>query len=787
MSRVLATPPPGQAPRLGVFDNFWGGGTSNNAIFLGNFLPPVVSSPTVGSSNVLGGTGGQSVSVTIGSTSNQIFVNTNILSLSNVTVQYVFIVDNNNPNNDSNGVPQMDVRFEPSGDFSTPVIRWTLPTVDPSGQPVTNTLFLTDAFVQPQETNAPSLVTNGFSASGEPQLAPTNYTFSTTFNGFDGLPMANATFDPNVLADNAFSTNPPFSANIDFSLWGVNLQDVTFRPEPLALNQSFSNIPGRIEITADQSLDLTRAHITGPNYLNVTSTNHFVGAANAQIVFPFASFNLGSTNGQLTITNLVAPFITRVTGPIDVWSAKWTNLVMSNIVDTSTTNVTTNAITITNRFHVLLVNSTLNPIAGIGVENFSLRSTNVVISDVLQVQSNLLINAQNLTVTSNDPSAQWPTGQILLLSGNILWSPSLPILQNLTNAGVIDSFNTIFFDHRASPTFASPSDTPYVSFYNSGSITSSGGVVIWAGNFTDTNGVGGNGGLIEADQGPLTVQANNALLVGGTFDALFGDITIASGNLTISNQSLTASQGALILNVTNQLTDGGAIGNLFQIADGVNLPIKPASGGLLGTTMMIQCPAGAEVDNVWAGTDLGAVPAGYSNNAAVGHLVLSGGDVDSAFHFVAAGAQNALYVDQLEFQGATSNATALDIDPNMKIYFASALSGGTDISGLLDGANGGSIRKVPGFTGLFKVGSSPGAMQLSITVSNLPPMSAMISWQAAPNATNGLYSSASVNGSGWTLVTNLVQGATSSVVTVPQPIQANGPLFYKVRINPIGH
>jgi len=142
-------------------------------------------------------------------------------------------------------------------------------------------------------------------------------------------------------------------------------------------------------------------------------------------------------------------------------------------------------------------------------------------------------------------------------------------------------------------------------------------------------------------------------------------------------------------------------------------------------------------------------------------------------------------VDQLEFQGSTSNAAALDIDPNMTIYFASALSGATDISATLDGANGGRIRKVPGFVGLFKTGSSSGGgMKLSITTTNVPPVKALISWQAVPNATNGLYSCSSMNGTNWTLVTNLVQGASSSMVSVPQPIQANA-LFYKVRINPV--
>jgi hypothetical protein len=512
-----------------------------------------------------------------------------------------------------------------------------------------------------------------------------------------------------------------------------------------------------------------------------------VGSSGAQISVPFIDMNLGSTNGQMNITNVVAPFITHLNGSVDAYSTVWTNTFSSNSVSTNvgTNTTTTNTFTVTNRYHVLMVLSFLSNTAPVFSQNVSLRSTNVVISDILNVSNSLAINAQNLTITTNAPGAVTPIGELNLLSPDIIWSTSVPALQNLTNFGQINTLGAVFFQTRQNPNFPSVGDGPYQSFVNHGSIATAGGDTIWAANF-ENSGPSGSNPVISTSFGPINIQATNALITNGTFTASAGDVTIGGGSVIIGNQTITAQAGALTFNVTGQLTDGGTIGNLFTISDGMNLLVKPASGDLLGTTIMIQAPAGLEVEDVWAGADLGPVPAGYSNNGAVGHLVLSGGDVTSAFHFAAAGAQNALYVDQLELQGSTSNAAALDIDTNMTIYFASALSGAGDISGALDGANGGRLHKVPGFVGLFKAGNSSAAgVKLSITTTNVPPLKILVSWPAVTNATNGLYSSTSVNGANWTLVTNLVEGASSSMVSVPQPIQVNGPLFYKVRINPV--
>ena len=44
-----------------------------------------------------------------------------------------------------------------------------------------------------------------------------------------------------------------------------------------------TNLPGRIEITADTVLNLSRTRITGLNYMNLKATNHFAGSERAEI------------------------------------------------------------------------------------------------------------------------------------------------------------------------------------------------------------------------------------------------------------------------------------------------------------------------------------------------------------------------------------------------------------------------------------------------------------------------------------------------------------------------
>ena len=100
-------------------------------------------------------------------------------------------------------------------------------------------------------------------------------------------------------------------------------------------------------------------------------------------------------------------------------------------------------------------------------------------------------------------------------------------------------------------------------------------------------------------------------------------------------------------------------------------------------------------------------PMGFSNNAALGRLILDGGISNSLFQFSAVFGANALYVDRIDFENFTTNTDAagnligVQIDPGMVIYYAQANQGGIPASAKLDGKNGGRLRWVTGFAGFF--------------------------------------------------------------------------------------
>ena len=99
--------------------------------------------------------------------------------------------------------------------------------------------------------------------------------------------------------------------------------------------QTFTNMPGRIEITADKQLDLSSSRIAGLNYLRLTATNNFTQDRNTRILTEVADYNLGVTNATLTVSNLLAPTCPRLNGYVDVFSTRWTNIRLdANITNT---------------------------------------------------------------------------------------------------------------------------------------------------------------------------------------------------------------------------------------------------------------------------------------------------------------------------------------------------------------------------------------------------------------------------------------------------------------------
>ena len=116
----------------------------------------------------------------------------------------------------------------------------------------------------------------------------------------------------------------------------------------------------------------------------------------------YLSFNLGSTNGNLNVTNLASQSIFPLQGNVAAWSAVWTNntfqIIANYAATTSTNNVNvyvpaniTNTTVIT--YYVLVVDaSALSEQVPVTVQNLTLHSTNIVVSDSMTVENSLLLD-----------------------------------------------------------------------------------------------------------------------------------------------------------------------------------------------------------------------------------------------------------------------------------------------------------------------------------------------------------------------------------------------------------
>jgi len=805
---------------VNLFPQYWGVGRDTNQFSAANnfTLPNFVDSPieivnnqfNVATLAQVVPTGVKAFMVNYGDASNNI-------------TQVAFV-------GNTNSAISTDVRWFGSGsptDMSTPVVQWfTVITNNPTQQAVTNTLYLEDVFGS--LTNF-QVITNTFSLGGQPIESPFNYIFFQNFFGYSNLFESPLTYDPASLPVSFDVTN-------QYTAYGVSLQPVSQIPDPSIPTSTITNLPGRVEINANQKLDLTQARITGPNYLRLTATNHFVGSAGANIVFPNADITLATTNGSLNVSNLVAPFIPEFDGNIFMWSARWTNI---------------DATGVTNKFHVLMVDTRLDTTAPCQILNLSLTSTNktaanspgsLQVSDILNVNQSLYLSADRLTIVTNGVGAANPSGQINLSSGNIIWSSSLPLLRNLTNSGQITMLNSAYFQLRQNPDYPTPSDGPYLNFVNHGLISSAGNV-IWA-NYVENTGSGKvttNGLLFSTNQaviisanGPIDVQANNAVLSNGLFSAVGfgGDMSVATGNLTTRNQSLVASGNLTVIvsNAVNSSADGSGRlwTNYWQSGDGLTVPLKP-SGDLLGSTVSTIAQPFQEADIVWPGLDVGISPSGFTNNLSLGHLILDAVNSQSTFRFTGASGNNALYVDLIDLVDSATNRvdtnyTAFTFDPGMKVYFGDARAGTADVSEKLNNSNGGHFLWVSNWNQgpfsstnlIYPSGTNysfnralviscdidsngngipncqdptpiltPDTIALKVSLTNAPALKALVSWPAPAYSTNVLYTRSGITGGTWVPVTNFIQGPIMTTVTITNPAsKAGSGSLYRVMISP---
>jgi hypothetical protein len=435
-------------------------------------------------------------------------------------------------------------------------------------------------------------------------------------------------------------------------------------------------------------------------------------------------------------------------------------------------------------------------------------STNVTANTL--VTAGLLTN-HGFTVTAKNNGS----------SGNSIVTTLSAATTNLTWTGPTLSGGA---DYIAGTTNISTVSGSYDNFINHNLISDL-GATIYASYF-ESDGTFANNSL-----GSFNLQSQNTVLTNGSLTA-GGDVSITTGSLVASNLVLQAGR-SLTLQATNLLTDTGtASGNSWSVGGasfvGLNLPIKPAAGDLLGTTISCTAPGpNKQVVNTWAGTNFGVSTAGYMNNEAIGVLILDALGASSTFKFNGTGVSNALYVDELVLLDSATNfngtqVNALNISANMVIYYAQAIVNGVSVAEKLNHLNNNRLRWVPQYAGYFSSVSIlypdgntyvfnaalaqsqdidsdgdginnagdptpffvPSQMNFKLTLTNRPPLLTLLSWQSVPGATNYVEYTTNLASAAWITLTNFITSGSSATNAVyTNWVGSSVPRFYRLRID----
>lgn len=701
------------------------------------------------------------------------YANTLLVDASNTVVQLILVATNAMDTN-------LFVRagFSPIGGDepgALGIVEWTIPDYDPvRGQPITNFVYLVDAFAT--QTNA-TYLTN---FAGQ-YTQPDNY---TVYVGSYPLYryLTNNTVYTNTLLPADTVTNSVYAA---YSI-SVGSTSTGYTP-PLypgffyydvnpALTDPTNNI-GRIEINADR-LDLTATRMRADGMVTITTSN-LVSTAGATIDSPYVRMDLSAPN-TLVVSNLVVDTVKRVSGSISVYSVLWTNSVM----DATGTN------SISTKYHIMLVDHTFQGSQQVGVYDLLTHAPNVVLADNLLVMKRLLVDADGLRI---DKQISGPG--LTDLNASIL-----PRLNNFTNLGSVSVAEMV--------QLGSDREQPYSSVVNSGTISASGIEVA-------THSIE-NSGTLTASYGDVQIVTDVGKLDDGQISAS-GAIRLTAQDLKVRNCTLTANQ--IQVQVSSRLSDGGEGANsVWSCANGFALLTKPPTGDLLGTQIISTAPKFVRVSHTWAGENRGAIAAGYSNNAAIGHLVLNG-NTSSLFAFNGAGANNALYVDYLDLQNTATNvAASLEIDAKMVVYFAAANLPVEQ----LDGQCGGRLRWVARYAGLnsstnvlLRTGQTitvsqalrsssvldsdadgvvnaldvfpfDGPVFVGTQITNQPSKTVLLSWKAAAQTVYRVDYTTNLTAINWQFLLNYTNSATTNrMVTVKDGVSSGTTKrFYRVQYSP---
>jgi hypothetical protein len=479
-----------------------------------------------------------------------------------------------------------------------------------------------------------------------PTYRPESVNISRTDNGFAGGNSGNGGWPSDTFFYQDNFSNAVAMGQAD--TYSVRVDNLSAQP-PAGF--SVTNAPGRVEVYAKE-LNLNRTRITASAGIVISASN-LISSAGATLDCQNLSFNLGSTNGLLNVTNLAIQSVSRFYGTVSEWSGFWTNyqvdIYTNYIQDTTTSNwVPAN---ITNMVEVDLAITVvdaggLSTTLPVNVLNMSLHSTNLIVSDTFRVNTLLLLDGQSLTIN----------GGISLGGSLVNWdTATAPTLRYFTNNGTLSIPEEAYF--------GSDGPTNYAVFVNNGTIN--------AGTERVNSDVFLNGGT-QTTSGGFYVTTGSGRVENASI-ASDNDVQFNAGTLKLNNATITA-KNQLYFAVTNSLFDaGGATANFLICYNGFDFAVKPATGALLGTALQTVTPKYGAVEHYWSALDLGNTTAGYTNNLALGQLVLVEGQ-SSEFIFGGTGASNAIYVDLLDLSQCPdfNDSDVFTIAPNLVIYYAAA-------------------------------------------------------------------------------------------------------------------
>ena len=549
-----------------------------------------------------------------------------------------------------------------------------------TGDPDQNSIFFYDTLAS--ETNRGLLV--NLNSPGIPPFVnqkPANYLLSRLDDGrFASGSQGNVTPDRNYLFDPTTFSNANVTA--EYAGYAALVDNLSTEPPPVSPG-TVTNFPGRVQIYADQ-LDFGLTRVRGEGEV-IVKANHLLSSAGAAVDCENLSYTLGSTNGNLHFANLSKQSVLRLKGNLLAWSAIWSNQIIqiftnnfsvTNITDTNGVVIGTNSIPspITNQVNVgiyalILDGDQLSARRPVITWDLLIHSTNIVVSDSLSVVQNLFLDGESFTLDGTlnltSTTLQNTLGQSATTALNDFVFTNAPGLLYFTNKG------TMTVPSEAH--FGDDGPQSYSDFVNSGLID--GGSINVKSAYVE------NGGTLNATVGPMNLVGTSGKFQNGQ-TVSSGDIVLSFSDLKFFNHRLTASEH-ITMAAPDAISDAGASsGNVFTMGNGFNLTIKPASGDLLGTTFQDSPPNFVQVDHSWAGQDRGNSASGYTDNTAIGKLILTVQSTLPAkaplFLFHGATGQNGLYVDLLDLSSLGTNyTTILQINPDITIYYAAAKLGFT--------------------------------------------------------------------------------------------------------------